>query len=339
MADSRFYETLGPFSLEYILNRLGIIIKAQIQDPSIIIIKGVASLEQAEEGDVSIFVQSKYKEAFINTKASCCITNLDQDKNLTNALLLETTNPYYAYSEVMKLFYKDLVSSSHDSISKKAKIGSGCHFGHNVIIEDNVEIGDNCTIDSGAIIKVGVVIGDNSHIGANCYISHSIIGKRAVIFPGTCIGREGFGIATTEGKHKKIFHIGRVVIGDDVEIGANSVVERGSISDTMISDMCKISHLALIGHNVSLGYGCVVVGQSGIAGSTSLGKYCSLGGQAGISGHLKVADGVQVAAKSGVIRSITENGKAVGGYPAIPVKDWHRQTVVLQKIIKNKDIS
>lgn len=339
MADSRFYETLGPFSLEYILNQLGSIIKAQVQDLPSVTIKGVASLEKAEEGDISIFAQSKYKEAFVNTKASCCITNPGQDKNLTNALLLEVTNPYYAYSEVIKIFYKDLVSRSHENISQKAKIGGNCHIGHNVIIEDNVEIGDNCNIDSGSIIRTGVLIGDNSHIGANCYISHSIIGKRAVIFPGACIGREGFGIATTDGKHKKIFHIGRVVIGDDVEIGANSVVERGSISDTMIGDMCKISHLALIGHNVSLGYGCVVVGQSGIAGSTSLGKYCSLGGQAGVSGHLKIADGVQIAAKSGVIRSITENGQAVGGYPAIPVKDWHRQTVVLQKIIKNKEIS
>ncbi|AVP87758.1 hypothetical protein phytr_8260 [Candidatus Phycorickettsia trachydisci] len=339
MADSRFYETLGPFSLEYVLNQLGGVVKHQIQDSSSIIIKGVASLENAGEGDVSIFAQSKYKDAFLNTKASCCITNLVQDKDLTHTLLIETTNPYYAFSEVIKMFHKDLVSSSKENVSSKAKIGGNCRIGHNVIIEDNVEIGDNCIIDSWSVIRIGSVIGENSHIGANCYISHSIIGKRAIIFPGACIGREGFGIATADGKHKKIFHIGRVIIGDDVEIGANSVVERGSISDTIISDMCKISHLALVGHNVSLGYGCVVVGQSGIAGSTSLGKYCSLGGQAGISGHLKIADGVQVAAKSGVIRDITENAQAVGGYPAIPIKDWHKQTVILQKIIKDKDIS
>jgi UDP-3-O-[3-hydroxymyristoyl] glucosamine N-acyltransferase len=230
----------------------------------------------------------------------------------------------------------DLINHNSRHVSPSASIGNNCHLGYNVVIEDNVEIGQNCFIDSGCVIKYGVKVGDNVRIGANAYISYSIIGDDVAILPGARLGQDGYGFATHQGVHHKIFHLGRVLVGNDVEIGANATIDRGSINDTIIGDGCKIDNLVQLGHNVVLGKGCLIVAQVGIAGSTKIGNYCALGGQVGVAGHLRIADQVKVAAQSGVIQNIDHNNSVVGGTPAVPIRQWHKQSILLKKLINQK---
>lgn len=218
-------------------------------------------------------------------------------------------------------------------ISNSAKIGKNCYIGHNVVIEDNVEIGDDSVIESGTVIEYKVKIGKRARIDSNVTISHAVIGDDVVILPGARIGQESFGFATEKGVHKKIYHTGKVIIGNDVEIGANSCVDRGSVKDTIIEDFCRIDNLVEISHNVHIKKGCMLVSQVGIAGSTEIGEYCVFGGQVGVSGHLKITNNVHVAGKAGIIQNVKEPG-VIGGFPAIAIKDWHKQTIIMKKLIK-----
>ena len=172
-------------------------------------------------------------------------------------ILLKTSNPYYSYSIILDMFYKpakDIQPSVSPSayISPGAKIGKNCYIGHNVVIEDNVEIGDDCVIESGSFIDYKVKIGSRARIDANVSISYSVIGDDFVALSGARIGQDGFGFSTEKGVHKKIYHTGRVVVGNNVEVGANSTIDRGSMHDTVIEDLCRIDNLVQIGHNAHI---------------------------------------------------------------------------------------
>jgi UDP-3-O-[3-hydroxymyristoyl] glucosamine N-acyltransferase len=344
MADPRFYDTKGPYSLEYLANYSNCSLIAPANKSSLeeMSIDGIADLKEADTNKISVFSNLKYKQQFLNTSAGGCIVSNSVADTLPNTYLLQSANAYYAYARLIDLFYSakqvkfDIEPKNSRYISASVKIGKNCTFGYNVVIEDGAEIGDNCFIDSGAIIKAGVKIGDNAKIGAGSYISYAIIGNNVILLPGARIGQDGYGYATDKGVHHKIFHIGRVIIGNNVEIGANTTIDRGSINDTIIGDGCKIDNLVQIGHNVVLGKGCLVVAQVGIAGSTHIGDYCAIGGQSGISGHLNIASQVQIAGGSGVIQDITQDKIVVGGYPAVPVRDWHKQSIFLKKLINKK---
>lgn len=337
MIDTRFYDIKGPFSLKEIALQIGCDIEPDVADATI---DGVSDLKDAGSSKISVFSNAKYRQQFLQTKAAACIVANNESSGSSNTLLLKSANPYYAYSQLINMFYAPRVSGSvlleknGSYISKSAKIGQNCSIGYGVVIEDDVEIGDNCFIDSGVVIKFGVKIGDCGRIGACSYISYSVIGNDFICLAGARIGCDGFGFATNGGVHNKIFHTGRVIIGDNVEIGANATIDRGSINDTIIGNMCRIDNLVQIGHNVKLGIGCVIVAQVGIAGSTKIGDYCVIGGQVGISGHLEIASLTQIAGGSGVIKDIPEQGSVVGGYPAVAIVDWHRQSVCLKKLIK-----
>jgi UDP-3-O-[3-hydroxymyristoyl] glucosamine N-acyltransferase len=206
-----------------------------------------------------------------------------------------------------------------------------------VVIEDGVVIGNNSSIDHNSVIKRNVVIGNNTKIASNVTISHSVIGNNVIIHPGTRIGQDGFGFASDHTGHLKVPQLGIVKIGDFVEIGANTTIDRGSAQDTIIGDMCQIDNLVQLGHNVQLGKACVIVAQVGIAGSTKLGDFVILGGQVGVAGHLKIGNQVQVAAQSGIAQNI-EDKQIMGGSPAVPIRQWHKQTFCLKKLA-NKDKS
>jgi UDP-3-O-[3-hydroxymyristoyl] glucosamine N-acyltransferase len=263
-----------------------------------------------------------------------------EDNSTKKIILLRAHNPYYAYAKALDLFYSSakqitpqIMPSAY--VSPSVKIGKNCYIGHNVIIEDEVEIGDESVIASGTIIDFGVKIGCRARIDSNVSISHAIIGDDVVILPGARIGQDGFGFATEKGVHKKIYHIGRVLIGNDVEIGANSCIDRGSMNDTIIEDLCRIDNLVQIGHNAHIKKGVILVSQVGIAGSSIIGSYCALGGQVGVAGHITIADGVQIAGQGGVIQNIKEPG-VMAGTPAVPIRDWHRQTIIMKKLVRDK---
>ncbi len=189
---------------------------------------------------------------------------------------------------------------------------------------------------ANAVLEEGVVLGVDCRIGAGATLSHCLIGDRTVIYPGARIGQDGFGFASGPDGHLRIPQIGRVIVGDDVEVGANTTIDRGSANDTVIGDGCMIDNLVQIAHNVQLGKGCVIVSQVGISGSTKLGNYVVCGGQTGFAGHLEIGDGVTLAARSGVIHDLAA-GQAYGGVPAIAHRQWKRQIIAFAKLAQRKD--
>lgn len=337
MIDERFYKKKSSYSLSAISKALECELvppPSGTGSPEDIMISDIAPIESANLPDLTFLSNPKYEKSFHSTKAGLCIVS----KNYTgqvpiNTWLLKSDNPYHTYALAIDLFYEPLASYQNTAIDPSAKIGKNRKIGLYCVIAAGVEIGDNAQIGSGSFIGHGVRIGNNARIDSGVSISYSIIGDDVVILPGARMGQDGFGFSTKAGKHRKIFHIGRVLIGDDVEIGANTTIDRGSMQDTMIGDGVRIDNLVQIGHNVHIGKGSIIVSQVGIAGSSKIGNYCALGGQVGISGHITIADQVQIVAQSGLLKDVNDVGSVVAGTPAMPVKDWHRQTIFLKKAI------
>lgn len=342
--NSKFFNNLGPFSLKMlaeIAEAKLIAPKGQdMQEGPEIDIYGVKTLSEATGKDISFFSNKKYLEQFKQTQAKACvIPDWAKVYAPSDCWLLVSHNPYYSHAKIMQAFYQIVISYSNihpkACVSPSAQIGKNCVIGPNVVIEDEVVIGDNAIIHAGAVILRACHIGDNANIGSNAVISHADIGNDFRALNGVCIGQAGFGFATEKGKHYEVPQIGQVIIGNDVEIGAGSCIDRGSSENTVIGDGCRIDNLVQIGHNVKLGKGCIIVAQVGIAGSTKLGDYVALGGQVGVSGHLKIGNQAQVSAQSGVIKDVVA-GEILGGTPAINVRDWHKQTIALKKLIQTK---
>lgn len=336
MSSRVFYRNSGPYKLSKIAQSIGCEISTVAGDRSI---GGIKPLSKAGSSDISFLSNKKYIAEFKASKAFACIVPLDFAEEST-ITLLKAANPYHAYAKTLDMFYspgKSLESKIMPTayVSDSAKIGKNCYIGHNVVIEDGVEIGDDCVIESGSVIDYKVKIGKRARIDSNVSVSYSVIGDDVVILPGARIGQDGFGFSTDKGIHKKIYHTGRVIIGNNVEIGANSCIDRGSMQDTIIEDWCRIDNLVQIGHNAHIKKGAILVAQVGIAGSSKIGSYCALGGQVGVAGHITIADGVQIAGQGGVIQDIKEPG-IMGGTPAVPIREWHKQTIMMKKLIKGK---
>lgn len=344
--DTRFYKYNGPFKISEIAQIIGAETPESYEDK---VINYIKPLNQAERGDLSFLIinqylkelSGKYLQQLKETKASVCIIpkeiSIIENEDI---IFLKADNSHLAYTKAINLFYDSKKSYSAEImpsafIANSARIGKNCYIGHGTFIDDEVEIGDNCVIESGCHIGRGVKIGNNAMIYANVTITYAIIDDNAVILTGARIGQDGFGFSTDRGIHHKIYHIGRVIIGKDVEIGANTTIDRGSVNDTIIEDGVRIDNLVQLGHSVIIGKGSIIVAQVGIAGSSKVGAYCALGGQVGVAGHVKIGDKAQIVAQSGIMKDI-EDGQVVAGTPSMPVKDWHRQTIMMKKLIKNK---
>ncbi|MDP4709034.1 MAG: UDP-3-O-(3-hydroxymyristoyl)glucosamine N-acyltransferase [Rickettsiaceae bacterium] len=337
MSNRNFYINSGPYKLSEIAQNIGC--EFTHSTAGDISISAIKSLSEAGVSDISFFSNKKYMDEFKKSQAGACLVPLDFTEE-SDIVLLKTANPYHAYAKMLDMFYSPgklcinkIMPSAY--VSRSAKIGKNCYIGHNVVIEDEAEIGDDCVIESGSIIDYKVKIGNRARIDSNVSISYSVIGNDVVVLPGARIGQDGFGFSTDKGIHKKIYHTGRVVIGNDVEIGANTCIDRGSMNDTIIEDLCRIDNLVQIGHNAHIKKGAILVSQVGIAGSSKIGSYCALGGQVGVAGHITIADGVQISGQGGVIQDIKEAG-IMGGTPAVPIRDWHKQTIIMKNLIKGK---
>ncbi len=338
MADPRFFRVSGPFTLARLAEIAGATI-APGADPGRVF-KDVAALETAGADDVSFLDNRKYVAAFAASKAGACVVRADlADRAPPGMALLLSESPYKAYARIARAFYPETPGAPevHRTavIDPEARLGPDVAVGPGAVIGARAEIGARCRIGPNAVIGEGVVLGEDTVIGANASLSHCIIGARVLIHPGVRIGQDGFGFAPDPGGHVKVPQLGRVLVGDDCEIGANTCIDRGSASDTIIGPGCMIDNLVQIGHNVRLGRGCVVVSQVGISGSTRLDDFVVVGGQAGLAGHLHVGAGAQIAAKSGVHRDIAP-GEIVGGYPAVPIAEWRRQAGALKRLVKRK---
>lgn len=203
-----------------------------------------------------------------------------------------------------------------------------------VVIKAHAKVGDYGFLGAGAVIGRGVEIGAHCRVGAGATVSHALLGDHVTLFPGVRIGQAGFGFAMDAKGFLTMPQLGRVLIEDRVEIGANTTIDRGSLKDTKIGFGTRIDNLVMIGHNVEVGRHCVLVAQVGIAGSTRLGDHVVIAGQAGLAGHIKIGSGVQVAAQSGIMKDLPD-GAVVGGSPCVPIKQWMRQQVALARLVKD----
>jgi UDP-3-O-[3-hydroxymyristoyl] glucosamine N-acyltransferase len=338
MVDRRFFANHGPFTAEQIAAGTG----TSLQDPAdgSHSLSDVAPLDRASQSDISFFDNVKYIDQFTNSNAGACFIRAKYaDQAPRSMVVLLTEDPYRCYALTAQRFYPTAKPASGiaatASIDPTATIGKDVAVGPGAVIGANVTLGDRVTIGANAVIGNGVTIGDDSSIGPVSTLSHCLIGKQVIIHRGVHIGQDGFGFALGRDGHVKVPQLGRVVIGDDVEIGSGTTIDRGTGPDTVIGDGTKIDNLVQIGHNVNIGKRAVIVAQVGISGSTRIGDGAVIGGQAGIAGHLKIGAGAKVAAKSGVMNDIP-NGSSYGGAPAVPALEWHRQTIAISRLSKSK---
>ena len=305
-------------------------------------ITGISKLENATSSDVTFFHNVKYAEDLAKTRAFACVVAKEHVHLVPeNTVSLIVEEPYLAHAKLLEAFYSIKEKSEKGYISPKASISKSATVEEDCYISDYAVISDGATIRRGTFIGSGVTIlhdveiGEESHIESNVTIGFAVIGKRAYIKTGARIGQQGFGFHVGKTGITDVLQIGRVIIGDDVQIGANCTIDRGSMSDTQIGSHSRLDNLVHIAHNVEIGEYCVIAAQTGIAGSTKIGSQCFLGGQVGIAGHISVEDKVTIAAQSGVMRNI-RSGSKVAGTPAGNAINWHRQTVALQKLIENR---
>ncbi len=298
-------------------------------------INGASPIENATTGQISFIDNPKYLKYLSDTNASavfCSEKHIDQLPSHIVGLVHPT--PYKAYGQAITLLYPTAMRPQpilgEEGLSDNAIIGKNASIEDNVTIEAGAVIGARASIGAGSVILSNAVIGSdvqigrNTTVGSNATVVNAYVGDNVIIHNGVQIGQDGFGFAMGAGGHHKVPQIGRVIIQDKVEIGANSTVDRGANRDTVIGEGSKIDNLVQIGHNATIGRHCVIVGLVGISGSATLGDYVVVAGQAGIVGHTKIGDGAQVGGGSGVHGDVAP-GEKVMGYPAIAASKWMRQ--------------
>ena len=339
MADSRFHQVTAPQKLGEIANDLGLTLHDEADVDYLV--HDVAPLGQAGAHDITFLDNLKYKDDLKTTKAGACIIAPQMVEHAPKGVrLLVTKNPYKFYALTAQKFYPadypkpDI--SAHAHVHDSAEIAEGCIIGAGVVIEEGVKLAEGVWIEPNTVIGRNVEIGANVRIGANVTLSHCIIGAGSRIYTGARIGQDGFGFAIDPAGHVKVPQLGRVMIGDHVEIGANSCIDRGAGPDTIIGDGAWIDNLVQIAHNVKIGRGCVIVSQVGIAGSTELEDFVVCAGQVGISGHLKIGQGSRIAAQSGIMQNVPAGSELMGS-PAVPIKDHLKQHATLKRLIKRKN--
>tara|TARA_B110000858_G_C17798359_1_gene473774 strand:+ start:1384 stop:2358 length:975 start_codon:yes stop_codon:yes gene_type:complete len=275
--------------------------------------------EVATSSDLSFFTNPKY---VTNTAAKFLITNKSVASILDpNKIILISNKINYDIAKISNLFYRSKTINEIKELPKY-KIGSKSFISNNSIVNSGVSIGDNFSLGHFSSIDFSCSIGNNVKIGNNVTISNSIIGDNVCIGDGTKIGQDGFGFAYNDSNEAvKVFHIGRVIIQNGVNINANCTIDRGSFNDTIIGEHTFIDNLVHIAHNVTIGNNCMIAGQCGFAGSSRIGNFVQIGGQSGIGGHINIGDYVKIAAKSGIIRDINK-GQVVMGYPAINMNKY-----------------
>lgn len=300
------------------------------------LITGVAALDQAKEGDLSFFHRAfvpgaSYQDSLRKTQASACFLS---EKDMKNApeqtALLVIQTPAEAFATVVEtLCPPELpIPGIHPSaiVDPTAVVSENCCIEAFVVISRDATLGNGCWIGAHTVIGPNVTIGNGVIIGPHVTLTNADVGHNVRIKAGARIGQRGFGFIMTEHSLVDVPHLGRVIIGEYAEIGANTTIDRGTLGDTIIGAYTRIDNLVQIGHNVSVGQRCMLAGQVGIAGSSYIGNFCALGGQVGVSGHVKLADGTQVAAKSGVMRSSSPK-EVLAGIPAVPIQQWRKNVV------------
>jgi len=324
-------------TLEALCTHLGIPVPEGKGDKTIAAIK---PLHQAGADDLSFFDNQQYRHGARTTHAGAVLVRpADAESLPEGCIALPTTQPYVAFARALQLMYPQPVLNAGISqfavVSSKATIHPTARVEPYAIVYEGAKVGAHCHVGAHSTVGAGVTLGNGTHVGPHVTLQKVSIGSNCTIHPGVRIGQDGFGFAVTADSIVKVPQIGAVVIGDDVEIGANTTIDCGALGDTVIEDMVKIDNQVQIGHNVKIGRGSRVVAQVGIAGSASLGQFTVIGGQTGIAGHIGIADKVMVAARSGVTKSVDKAGQVLAGVPAVPIQEWRRAVAVLARLTKH----
>lgn len=323
-----------PFS--YTLGQLAEQLGATVFGDNAIVITKVATLSSAETGHIAFLANNKYKKQLSETNASAVILTEDCLESFTgNALVMK--NPYLGFALTAQLL--DTTPSPASGIDSSAVISASAQIADDASVGANAVIEDDVILESGAVIGAGCFIGKSAHIGcntklwANVSVYHNVvIGDDCLIQSNTVIGSDGFGYANDKGKWLKIPQLGSVIIGNNVEIGAGTTIDRGALDNTEIHDGVIIDNQVQISHNVIIGKHTAIAGKSGVAGSSKVGAYCTIAGCVAISGHLTITDKTVITGNSMVIKSISEPGVYSSGMPAMPNRDWLKNNVRINKL-------
>lgn len=319
-------------SLTELADHLG----AELLGDGDITITGVATLKDATSGEIAFLANESYRKQLSDSQASAVIVRPADAESVAGSALV-CDNPYLAFAKTTHLFDNRSPAEVgvHPTavIADSAVVGADCRIAANVVIGEHVELGEGCEIGPGTVIGDHCVLGTQCHLNANVTLYHDVtLGERVRIHSGTVIGADGFGFAPDHGRWVKIMQLGGVRIGNDVEIGANSCVDRGALGDTIIGDNVILDNHVQIAHNVELGDGTAAAAQAGVAGSTRLGKHCTLAGNAGVAGHLELCDGVFVAPKTVISKSITQAGGYATGTAQMPINEWRKSATRFRQL-------
>lgn len=320
------------------LEELAALVGGQVEGDRTLEVGGIASIEEAKEGEITFLTELKHFRRLEKTRASAAIVHLSLPS--FPKPIIRTSNPYLAYAKVQAFFtHQPYIPRG---IDPRAHIGQGVQMGREVSIYPFVYIGDGSRIGDRVVLYPGVYLGKSTQVGEESILypnvvvlDRCLIGKRVIVHPGTVIGSDGFGFARDGFRYVKISQVGIVRIDDDVEIGANSAIDRAAMGTTWIKRGVKTDNLVQVGHNVTIGEDTAIVAQVGISGSTEVGNRVALGGQVGVVGHITIGDGAMVGGQSGVAQDIPP-GQVVSGTPAIAHREWLRSQAVFAKLPEMK---
>lgn len=346
MADPVFFSRAAPLALAEVAELAGVPVPAAAPD---LRVENVAPLDEAGPRDLAYMDNTRYADALAATRAGICLVS----KRFAGAVppgtvALVVPDPYRAYAAVLTKLYPEALrpgsafgatgQSPGSYVHPSARLEEGVLVDPGAVIGPNAEIGRGTVIGAGAVVGPSVRIGRDCSIGPQATVQHAFLGNRVILHPGVRVGQDGYGYALGKGRHVKVPQIGRVVIQDDVEVGANTTIDRGTTRDTVIGEGTKIDNLVQIAHNVVVGRHCIIVAQVGISGSSTLEDYVVLAGQVGVVGHVRIGQGSQIAGDSNV-NSDVPPGSRWGGTPAKPVREWFREMTVLKNLASRRERS